>query len=546
MKPIFFIGIAHFEDKQSDVFNGLGDKLKHFFDEHLFMGKPQTIDDLLFEPRILVHKQTTCYQEQVALAQELGLVVEDVSALSVESTIKDWHSFLNAKSNLLVVLEEPLQADDDLSRTTTLFDQLTQLPATSNQHSQAFYYNINEFLPYIIVAEHQKPQSALHFRREGESASFDMLMVNLSKVCEDLAITEADCSDMTLASQLASTDSANHNDQNASTSLMYIYQLSSKFDKLANKFQKVSNIGFWSVFSFTLILSASFLLYAKVFKDSPSLLIVYLITYSIGLAIYYQMKRSGNLKKHLAYRLCAETLRMKIFQFVAEDSYRLTSQQIERRVSNSDPNTLWILHIIRTIPLHRMNQTFTNNQKKEIIENHLIIDQLEYFEYKLNGATEHKNSSKSNAKQALLKNPNNNKPKLSGIKKLLHHIHFLEFIIVFLSVLMIVVVTLTAFKISFFTEFYPVKNILMFLVGFLPLIGLAFEQLVFNFAIVENEKRYHQQISLFKSLKQWLANAKTEAEIQAVTRHLCESCLQESFNWYTTRINRQHKPASGG
>lgn len=362
-----------------------------------------------------------------------------------------------------------------------------------------------------------------------QSEAFQSVVSAVAEVASELAETPIAYSN----SQLK--DALKNDEKETDASLARFYDFSCKFDALASKHQTKSNYGFWVLFTLTLILGASFLLYAKVFTHSPWLLILYLIAYSGGVYTFYKMKKKSSLKKHLAYRLCAEVLRLKLFQLVSHKGNKSSVFEFERIVSVAKVQTNWIAHIVRSFPLHKVVDDSELTKKKEVVLSYLVEDQINYFHLKLHGKTTTKQATKNSAN-----------PKLSGLERILSIFSNTQLFIVLSCLVLIVVVALTAFKVGVFYQLYPIKNIMMFLVGFLPLVGLAMEQLVFNFALEENELRYHHQITKYKAIKRWINAANTQQEVARITDHLCLESAQENFNWYTTRVNRQHKPASGG
>ena len=367
------------------------------------------------------------------------------------------------------------------------------------------------------------------FVRANEQQAFNNFLENFCNVCKELVDAKPSYVNKQLEENLQACEDKTKGD----VSLTEFYQTTAKFDAMASEHQSRSNVSFWILFVLTLVLGASFLLYAKVFVDSPWLLVVYLIAYTFGVICFYMVQKKASLEKHLAYRLCAETMRLKLFQLVATDHDKVAAFQFERAISMATVKSDWIAHMIRAFPLHQLKNIKSLSDKKAIITEFLIDDQINYFQLKLYG-------------KEPLHVINKHKPKVSGIEKVLHSVASFQLFIVIINIVLMLSVTLTAYKVGLFESVYDLKGVMMFLVGFLPLVALAFEQLVFNFALEENEMRYHHQISRFNSIKRWLQTADSAKQVEDVTDQLCVECAQEGFNWYTTRINRQHKPASGG
>jgi hypothetical protein len=533
MKTKFYIGLVGDETQVPSLKKNCGSAFEAFLTVLLKHANVASIDALPFEPVLLTNSATNTELECCENADRLQITTEVVSPeIYQTNTTKnfnsddEWLSFLINKSNLLLVIHSLDKAATTNTLSQNIVERVLQ-PETYLSEELNYFANNSEFLPYLYQVNLSDTGSqALGFARERESECFGTLLTNFNNISAELEAANAVHTNKALSAALPESETAHY-------SLNDFYKLSCQFDSLASKHQRKSNIGFWVLFSLTLVLGASFLLYAKVFTHSPWLLIVYLIAYSGGVFTFYKMNKTASLKKHLAYRLCAEALRLKLFQLVSFSESKVMAFQFEKMVSMSNIKTDWIAHIVRSAPLHQITDDSKLSERKDIILTHLVDDQLDYFTLKLKGK---KNAS----------SPQGHKPKLDGLEKWLHRFSFTSIFIVVFCVVLMIVVTLTAFKVGVFYNLYPIKNIMMFLIGFLPLVGLAFEQLVFNFALEENEMRYHHQISKFESIKRWMLAANSESTLSKVCNQLCIECAQENFNWYTTRVNRQHKPASGG
>ncbi|MFQ3249336.1 MAG: hypothetical protein ACI9O6_001144 [Glaciecola sp.] len=535
MKTKFYIGLVGDETQESSLVGKDGDTFKVFLNVLLEHAKAKCIDTLPFEPVLLTNASTKSERDLCEQARHFNISVEIVpieiyqnqTSLSASSN-DDWYSFLINKSNLLLIVQsQDKKTKLDTTLSSHAIVQRVLHPEKDLNEELTYFATNSEFLPYLFQLNVSgADKNTQGFVRENELESFAAFMENIRNISSEINATKKAHLDQELAEALNTQATEKY-------SLSEFYQLSCKFDSLASKNQRKSNIGFWILFSLTLVLGASFLLYAKVFTNSPWLLIIYLIAYTSGVLTFYQMNKKAALKKHLAYRLCAEVLRLKLFQLVSFTGNKVDAFQFEKMLSLSNMRTDWIAHIVRSLPLHQIEDNSTLNDRKSIIMKHLVDDQLNYFNVKLKGR------NKKNGAFA-------HKSKLDGIEKWLHRFSLTSMFIVVFCVALMIIVTLTAFKVGVFYELYPIKNIMMFVIGFLPLVGLAFEQLIFNFALEENEMRYHHQISKFRAMKQWMSAANTESTLIKITNQLCIECAQENFNWYTTRVNRQHKPASGG
>ncbi len=571
MKPKFYVGLVDSVTEQKALSTGsldaLNGKIKAIFCDWFSQAcavnsKSRTTHNVAFnnlaiEIVVLTAKSNFSSCPILQSLESLGITIEKVPCSVATCGAGSVADFLAAKSSLILVIGDHVfeQAEyykqlslanvDDIpdklaeliqtnNISTNIFNAVLAPELTADQH-QDYYFNSNEFLPFLFQIDTQSisgdNQESLvtGFVRENEQTAFNNFLVNFCGVCDELTKASPNYLNDKLKQKLKESEHA----PAESVSLAQFYHATAKFDAMASEHQARSNVSFWILFGLTLVLGASFLLYAKVFTDSPWLLILYLIAYTFGMVCFHRVKKKAALEKHLAYRLCSETMRLKLFQLVASDKDKVAAFQFERAISMASVKSDWIAHMIRAFPLHQLKDIDSLQDKKEIINEFLIDDQMNYFKLKLYG---------KKPKKII----NTHKPKLSGIEKVLHSVATFQIFIVAISIFLMVTVALTAYKVGFFESIYGLKSVMMFLVGFLPLVALAFEQLVFNFALEENEMRYHHQISRFNSIKRWLQTANTKKQVEDVTEQLCVECAQEGFNWYTTRINRQHKPASGG
>lgn len=534
MKTKLYIGLACDELNLASITDEINASFHSFISILLKNAQVDKITSLPFEPILLTNLATSTEQVFHDEANKLGLITEVVQSASIKSTHQfnssdcsfEWQDFLINKCNVIIVVRNNDISAAKNSMAHSIIDHV-MYPEKHITEQTEYFANSDEFLPFLYEINISENEINAHFVRDNEEDNFNSFIGNFSNISSELNSASIQYVDNSLREKLATETKEDE------VNLADFYDFTCRFDALASKHQAQSNLGFWVLFSLTLILGASFLLYAKVFTHSPWLLIVYLIAYTGGVFTFYSMKKKASLKKHLVYRLCAEALRLKLFQLVSFSGNKTNAFQFEKQISMANVNTQWIAHMVRSFPLHKVKDELLQAERKDIITSHLIDDQLDYFNLKLHG---NKNPKSSNT----------HKPKLAGLEKLLHRFSKTELSIVVFCSLLMLVVTLTAFKVGIFYKLYPIKNIMMFLIGFLPLVGLAFEQLVFNFALEENEMRYHHQISKFRSIKRWLSAAKSEQAITKITNQLCTECAQENFNWYTTRVKRQHKPASGG
>ncbi len=536
MKTKLYIGLIGDELAEQYVLDRANESLKSFINILLKNAQADDIASLPFEPVLLTNLASSVEQSFYSEANKLNLKTEVVSCIKAKDNLQfslsgdniEWQNFLISKCNLLMVVRS--ESDELSSAKNTMSHAIidhVRYPEKHISEQTGYFANNDEFLPFLYEIKVSENEVSANFVRDNEEKSFNSFIRGFSNISDELNSTLIQYLDTSLREKLATET------KEGEVNLAEFYDFSCKFDVLASKHQAKSNLGFWILFSLTLVLGASFLLYAKVFTHTPWLLIVYLIAYTGGVFTYYRMKKKASLKKHLVYRLCAEALRLKLFQLVSYSGNKTNAFQFEKQISMVNVNTQWIAHMVRAFPLHKVNDRFSRTDRKNVILSHLIDDQLHYFKLKLHGTKE----QDSNKRYKL---------KLDSLERLLQRFSATELSIVVFCTLLMLVVTLTAFKVGIFYKLYPVKHIMMFLIGFLPLVGLAFEQLVFNFALEENEMRYHHQISKFKSIKRWLSATDSEHNIAKITNQLCIECAQENFSWYTTRVNRQHKPASGG
>lgn len=532
MKPKLYIGLVGDKLEDTDLIEQVSSKLHDFVRNILKNAQVESVTSLPFEPILLTDHATATEQSICSAAKKLNITTEITQTTLPEDNssneASEWRDFLINKCNVVIVVHSNVDAliSNQNSSTKALTDQLLFPEKHFNEQTE-YFSNSDEFLPFLYEVKVSENAIDANFARDNEEQNFSSFIADFTNISSELNVASVQYADSTLREKL------NTEKKEDESNLAEFYDYSCKFDALASKHQAKSNLGFWVLFSLTLVLGASFLLYAKVFTHSPWLLIIYLIAYTGGIFTFYKMKKKASLKKHLVYRLCAEALRLKLFQLISYSGNKTNALQFEKMISMANVNTQWIAHMVRAFPLHKVNESLLLSQRKELILMHLIDDQLDYFKLKLHGKKD-QDSYK------------NHKPKLDALEKLLHRFSLTGVSIVVLCTLLMLIVTLTAFKVGIFYEFYPIKHIMMFLIGFLPLVGLAFEQLVFNFALEENEMRYHHQIRKFQSIKRWLNATDSEQYIAKITQQLCIECAQENFNWYTTRVNRQHKPASGG
>lgn len=572
MKPKFYIGLVDARTEQAKSNEKAIAHLNELLKQKLLIWlntSQQTSNDEFKQEKDLANVTGSISIELVVLTDKqdhhqcplltqldrMGLTIEVLPNSLLVSSEASKADFLAAKCNVIIMLGDHLNDQAECYKKATYTDlnqntqTLTELirsdslsscvlnavlaPELTTEHYQEYYFNTTEYLPFLyhIDTTHlvQTGKLASGFVRDKEKQAFLGFLQNFSNVCNELAEAKPNFVNNALKAKIRTCEKIGVKD----ISLADFYDITSKFDAMASEHQSRSNVSFWIMFSLTLVLGASFLLYAKVFTDSAWLLFVYLAAYSFGVVCFYRVKKRASLEKHLAYRLCAETMRLKLFQLVASENDKISAFQFERTISVANVKSDWIAHMVRSFPLHHLQDIVSLSDKKEIINEYLIDDQIDYFHLKLYGQNDSKSIIKHN-------------PKISGIHKVLHSVSSLQMFIIVVNILLIITVTFTAYRIGVFESLYDLKSVMMFLVGFLPLVGLAFEQLIFNFALEENEMRYHHQISRFNSIKKWLQTASSQKQIEQVTEQLCVECAQEGFNWYTTRINRQHKPVSGG
>lgn len=527
MKTKLYIGLIGDELSQENGLKMAGLSLHSFVELLLKNAQVSDIASLPFEPILLTYLITSTEKEIHREAEKLNLTTEVLDPLGTTGEVYQ-ADFLIKKCNALMVVHESANSlfEGNTSRAHAIIESVV-FPEKNITENMEYFANNDEFLPFLYEVRVFENEVLAHFYRDNEDEGFNTFITDFNNISSELNAVSIQYTDDNLRESLA------FEKKEKEYSLAEFYDFGCKFDALASNHQTKSNLGFWVLFSLTLILGASFLLYAKVFTQSPWLLIVYLTAYTGGIFTFYKMKKKASLQKHLAYRLCAEVLRLKLFQLVSYSGNKTDAFQFEKQVSLANVKTDWVAHIVRAFPLHKVSENIAISTRKEIILTSLIEEQLRYFNVKLHGNKDKVPKS-------------THKPKLDGLEKLLHRFTNTELSIVVFCTFLMIVVTLTAFKVSVFYKLYPIKHIIMFFIGFLPLVGLAFEQLVFNFALEENEMRYHQQISKFKSIKRWLSATESEVGIAKITNQLCIECAQENFSWYTTRINRQHKPASGG
>lgn len=534
MKTKLYIGLVGDESIPLNIVDKSSGFLQSFINTLLKNAHVEDIASLPFEPVLITNLDSPAEEQVIREANTLNVATEIVQSVLSKDTPPsntfdgriEWPSFLINKCNVIIVVRNNDISSVKNSMVQAIIDQVIYPEKHITERTEHFE-NSDEFLPFLYEVKLSENHINANFFRDNEEKIFSSFIKDFSNISTELNSASIQYVDNSLREKLAAKTKEDE------PNLAEFYDFSCKFDALASKHQAKSNLGFWVLFSLTLVLGASFLLYAKVFTHSPWLLIVYIIAYTVGIVTFYKMKKKASLKKHLVYRLCAEALRLKLFQLVSYSGSKINAFQFEKLISMADVKTQWIAHMVRAFPLHNVNDSLLLSERKDIISSHLIDDQLQYFNVKLHGKI------KQNSNNA-------HKPKLDGLEKLLHRFTNTELSIVVFCTLLMLVVTLTAFKVGIFYKLYGIKHIMMFFVGFLPLVGLALEQLVFNFALEENEMRYHHQISKFNSIKRWLNASESEAVLSKITNQLCTECAQENFNWYTTRVNRQHKPASGG
>ncbi len=292
-----------------------------------------------------------------------------------------------------------------------------------------------------------------------------------------------------------------------------IEKLYQKADRLANHFQKAMTRSLRLTYGFAVMAGLSFIVYADL-PDLPYQFDPYVMIYAylgfIALVILVSMveRRSGWLRKHLDYRVLAEGLRVQFYWSVAgvvmENPSRFSHDSFLKR---QDLELGWIRNVMRFAG--RRADAGTNPSSRadvELVIDHWVGDgsggQTQYYFAK--------------SRERVLRN------------RLTTSLVFMSF----------VVLIIVALLLAFLQWDSPISNVLVAIMGLLPLIATIRQSYAHRTAERELIAQYGYYYRIFDSANRLLQRAEQLELRREILRALGEAALDESGQWILRQRER--------
>ena len=263
----------------------------------------------------------------------------------------------------------------------------------------------------------------------------------------------------------------------------------------------------------------AFLWFAKI-DDNLFWLYAYLALFALGYVAYRLARDRHWLRRHLAFRATAETLRVEFFARLLGIADQLDAREIMDQTGVSGFRGFgWAREAARTgspLVLDRPPQVVTHS---DLVSSAWVDDQARYF-----GRRTH----------------------------LLHRRHarleLVQRLLYVLSLVAVVVVILFGdeLKKQYAPGHVSAKTIVIFLMGLLPLWLTLWELHQDRMATKELHWQYRNQAELFAHASLALRDPGTDVDLAEVYLKLAERSLFETYLWTIHRYHREFAPPSGG
>ena len=295
-----------------------------------------------------------------------------------------------------------------------------------------------------------------------------------------------------------------------------------KADALAVYYQRYSDRLFkW----FSLMASAMgllFLVYAKLI-DSTIFLLGYLVVLLLGLVVFYSVRGRHWFSKHLVYRVLAETMRTKFYlRLAAADRHLKAEDLIILTGIDQFEGFSWITNVLKNV------EPFVERQAPDQAEARRKIDSV--------------HRAWIDGQQGYFK---------SKVKRLEGTYHRLEqmkgvLFVALVIITLIIVVFGGALRATELGGEVSLKDVLMFLMGLLPVWLGIWEIYQNKMATRELLWQYRNQLSHFSRARLQLARASGWERHASILGELGKESLMESYLWTIHRYHREHEPPASG
>ena len=292
-----------------------------------------------------------------------------------------------------------------------------------------------------------------------------------------------------------------------------IEKLYQRADHLANHFQKTMILSLRLTYGFAVMAGLSFIVYADL-PDLPEqfdqkfMIYAYLGFIALVLLVSMVERRSGWLRKHLDYRVLAEGLRVQFYWSVAgvqmENPSRFSHDSFLRR---QDLELGWIRNVMRFAGRRADAGTHSSSRDDvELVITHWVGDgsggQTQYYFAK--------------SRERVLRNR-------------------LTTVLVFMSFVILIVVALL---LAFLDLDSPINNVLVAIMGLLPLIATIRQSYAHRTAERELIAQYGYYYRIFDSANRLLQRAEQLDLRREILRALGEAALDESSQWILRQRER--------
>lgn len=307
------------------------------------------------------------------------------------------------------------------------------------------------------------------------------------------------------------------NDQAASLSTINESYLTA--DGLAVRYQKRSDRASLAAALVAGSMGFAFLWFAKI-DDNLFWLYAYLLLFGSGYIAYRVARDRHWLRRHLAFRATAETLRVQFFARLLGIADRLDARGImDQSGVSAFPGFGWAREAGRTGTPLVLDRPPHVTIHSDLVSSAWVDDQARYF-----GRRSHELHRRHS--------------RLELVQRLLY----------VLSLVAVVVVILFGDELK--KQYAPgdvsAKTIVIFLMGLLPLWLTLWELHQGRMATKELQWQYRNQADLFNQASLALRDPTTDTGLADVYHGLAERSLFETYLWTIHRYHREFAPPSGG
>jgi hypothetical protein len=290
-----------------------------------------------------------------------------------------------------------------------------------------------------------------------------------------------------------------------------------KADALAVYYQRRSDLLF-DLFAFmAFAMGVAYLMYEKL-TESRALLLAYLITLLTSLGVYYVLQGRRWFGKHLTYRALAETLRARFFLRLAGADQRMDAAEV-LALSGIEKfhGFSWIGFVLKGIEAVDDRAAPAADFGRGSVEQVWIEGQYHYFTRKV-----------------------------ARLERASHRVAYLRRSLFVAILVVISVVFAFGDQLEHLDPGFGVslKNILMFLMGFMAVLLGVWELHQDKMATRELLWQYRNQLSHFARAKLQLSRTSTPHRRNDVLVELGKDSLMESYLWAIHRYHREHEPPS--